>query len=156
MKILYFKLSAILCLILFTTEVFAQCKEQQQVLENLQEETRKRAEALDNAGARLEKEKTKVAIFNLFSCIDNELKIQKNQADKSFKESLAQINTAINEVKFNGLDPFKVKSEDGSVINLYQIKDEIEKSYNETMQNIESTINELNIQLENIMKELNS
>lgn len=119
----------------------------------------KQAEALNNAGAQLEKEqkeKAKVAIINLFSCIDNELKIQKIQTDKSFEESLTQINTAINEVKSHELDPSKVKSDDGTVTNLYQIKDELEKTHKETIQNIDNTINELNAQLENIIKELDS
>lgn len=118
-----------------------------------------RADTLSKEGARLEKdqkEKSKVAINNLFSCIEKELNMQKISANKLFEESILQLNTAISEVQSHGLDPYNVKSEDGTTTNLHSIKDELSKAHQETTANIDNAIKEINEQLVKIMNELNA
>lgn len=117
------------------------------------------ADTLNKAGTKLEKEqkeKAKIAITNLFSCIENELKIQKIQTEKSFEQSLNQINAAIQEVKSHDLNPAQVKSDDGTVTNLHQVKEDFQKSNDEIIKNIDIAVKDLNEQLQKIISELDS
>lgn len=128
-------------------------------LQKKSEAIAQQADTLNKAGTKLEKEqkvKSKIAITNLFSCIDNELKIQKIQTEKSFEQSLNQINTAIQEVKSYDLNPAQVKSDDGTVTNLYQVKEDLQKANDETIKNIDTAIKDLNEQLQKIIIELDS
>lgn len=128
-------------------------------LEKKSEAVAQQADALSKSGASLEKEqkeKSKVLIINLFTCINNELEKQKIETVKTFDITFNDINNTISQLQANGLDPASVKNDDGSITNLFQVKSDLEKSYKETLDGLNTAIAESKAESEKILVELNT
>lgn len=128
-------------------------------LENKSNEISKGAEELNRTAVRLEREqknKAKIFVSNLFTCVQKDLELQKISAVASFSSELAQLDAAIQEVKTQGLNPQQIKSDDGTTSDLLKERENAVAAQSESMRSIDQALSELQTQRASVLTELES
>lgn len=104
------------------------------------------ADSLSKHSAQLEeaqKEEVRQTMDRIFACMLSELGNQRAVAVKEFERALGQINQNIQDLTQKGIDPSNVQSDDGTVTDLYVLRNKLLEDEKNTLTEIDAAIQEI-------------
>lgn len=115
-------------------------------LEKKTDDIKKRADSLMKKTEHLgnqQKEEVRLTINSLYDCMIANLDTERQNIVELYTQNTAQIEASIAEMTTNKIDPTNIKSDDGSVVNLISVKEELLKEKANSLLEIDNAISEL-------------
>lgn len=106
------------------------------------EEAEKLKEQYETISVEQKKEMI-LAVVSTFDCQKNEILMQRAEVSKEFNTAISELDRSIENLKTNGLDPTNVSTEDGSKVNLVQLKSDIILQYEQALNQFDDALKQL-------------
>lgn len=84
-----------------------------------------------------------LAVISTFDCQESEILTQRTSVSGEFENAILEIDKSINNLKSNGLDPANLTSDDGSKVNLIQLRQEILLQYEQALTQFDDALKQI-------------
>jgi hypothetical protein len=106
------------------------------------EEAEKLKEKYETISVEQKKEMISVVIAT-FDCQKNEILIQRTEVSNEFNAAISELDKSIENLTANGLDPASLTTDDGTKVNLVQLKNDILLQYQQVLSQFDDALKQL-------------